>query len=291
MKSRIVTPERRAFRAVATPGEALAMDPGGAGVIAAALRGTPPTPNAFGVTYDAPPKLTFDAASAIDGLAILRVEGPLEHHFSWWGSYEEIALSLDAALSCADVKGAALKIDSPGGVASGMVEIHGLILAMRKKYRKPIYAYGSGMVCSAAYNIASACTEIWAAEDAVIGSIGVILCTVDETKRLEKEGYAVRYVVTGARKADMHPGSEITDEVLRVAQSKVDYLGALFFRSVAKARGKTPKEIAALEAGVFYGPQAGARGLADGVASWSAFVKLATAAINATSAASSVRHG
>ncbi len=260
----------------------LAMDPGGSGVIAGIRKGSPPQPGAFGY-FDCPPPVCFVPEEVCDGVAVLAVTGPLEHHQSWlWTSYEALVAQIERAVTHGDVRALILKIDSPGGVAAGMGEAHKAIRALSKKYGIPIYAYADEMACSAAYHLASACAEVWTSEAGVLGSVGVILCTIDETKALEKAGVAVRYVVTGARKADMHPGQPVTDDVLDVAQAKVDYLGALFFKAVAKARGLAPKAVEGLQAAVFHGPAAVAAGLADGVAGWDAFFQYVKDSVRAT---------
>ena len=298
-------PSRRPFRAIATPGEALCIDPGAGGLIASALAGKQPAPGAFGFTYDVPRPLRFVpedtddgyggvVPSSIDeGIAILCVEGGLEHHdtgFTWGPhSYERLVCEVECALAHPDVRAVVLKVDSPGGVAAGMGEAHKALRRLSAEYGKPIYGFADEMACSAAYHLISACSEVWTTEAGHVGSIGVILCTVDETKRLEKEGTAVRYLVTGKRKADLHPGTEMTPEVLDVAQAKVDKLGRQFFRRVAKSRGKapgggplaTPEAVRALQAGVYVGDDAQAAGLVDGVASWWAFLALVKGATQA----------
>lgn len=268
--------ERRPWRESPT-GEALAFD---RWRLSAALGGTGPgdvrvvQPGAFGLMFDVPAPVLFDP-SAVDvwGIATLMVEGPLEHRASWWASYDAIEEQAEAALACPAVNVLALKLDTPGGVCAGMGQCHRRLLALQKQYGKLIVAYVDGMACSAGYNLAAACRGgIWLGREDTVGSIGVILCTVDESARLEREGVAVRYVVTGRRKADMHPGSPITDEVLIVAQQKVDELGGHFFRAVARSRRTTPLAIEGLEAGTFSGKAAVAVGLADGVADWPEFL-------------------
>lgn len=285
---------RRAFRAVAVPGEALAIDPGGGGLIASVLRGAQPTPKAFGFYYDVPRSLQFDPEAIDAGVATMCIRGPLEHHAcSWMHSYECIAHEAERALAHAEVRALAFKIDSPGGVAAGMGETHKFLREMQAQYGKPIFAFANEMACSAAYALASACREVWTTEAGHVGSVGVILCTVDESASLDKMGVKVRYLVTGARKADMHPGTEITEEVLDVAQRKVDKLGAQFFQAVAKARAKAPggKKLAspdavrALQAGVFVGSDAVAAGLADGIASWPKFLGYVKQAVAGSRAA------
>ena len=278
----------RAFRATVTPGEALAIDPGGGGMIASAIRGKQPAPGALGFMFDSSGPLAFDPEQIDDGVAVLCVTGPLEHHGGWWWhSYEDLVRELGAALEHADVRACILKIDSPGGVAAGMGEAHKAIRRLTKRTGKAVYAYADEMACSAAYHLASACSEVWTSEAGHVGSVGVILCTVDETARLEKDGVAVRYLVTGERKADLHPGTAVSGSVVDVAQAKVDKLGRQFFRAVAKARGAapggaklaTPEAVRALQAGVFVGNDAVAAGLADGIASWDAFVGVVKASI------------
>ncbi len=274
-------PTRAIFREDAARAT-LALDPGGSGVLAALRRGVQPQPGAFGY-FDCPPPAVFLPEEVVDGVAVLAISGPLEHHQHWlWTSYEALVTQIDRALACGDVRALVLKIDSPGGVAAGMGECHKAIRRMAKAYSKPVYAYADEMACSAAYHLASACSEVWTSESGVLGSVGVILCTIDESKALEKAGVAVRYVVTGARKADMHPGQPVTDDVLDVAQAKVDYLGALFFAAVGKARGVAPAKIEALQAAVFHGPDAVTAGLCDGVAGWSAFFRYVKDSVRAT---------
>lgn len=284
-------PSPRPFRASAIPGEALAIDPGAGGLIASVIAGKQPAPSAFGFYYDIPGPLAFDAEAIDEGIAILCVDGPLEHHdrgMSWGPhNYERLVCEVECALSHAEVRAVVLKVDSPGGVAAGMGEAHKALRRLSVEYGKPLFGFADEMACSAAYHLISACREVWTTEAGHLGSIGVILCTVDETARLEKEGVAVRYLVTGKRKADLHPGTPVTDEVAAVAQAKVDKLGRQFFARVAKSRGKapggsalaSPDAVRALQAAVFVGGDAVAAGLADGVASWWEFLALVKGAV------------
>ena len=278
-------PRSAPFRAAATYGEALAIDPGAGGMLASVIRGGTPSPRAFGFMSDVPVPLEFDPEAIDEGVCIFNISGPLEHHdHGWWHSYEAIAREAEVALACEQCRAVVFKVDSPGGVAAGMSENHRAIRRLRKQYGKPVYSFVDEMGCSAAYNLASAADEVWTTPEGHVGSVGVILCTIDETKHLEADGVAVRYIVTGERKADLHPGTAITDDVVKVAQAKVDKLGRHFFRSVAKARAHTGKldsweDVRALQANVYVGQDAVAVGLADGVASWVDFLALVKRAV------------
>lgn len=276
-------PKRAAWRETPT-GEALAFD---RWRLSSALGGIPGEtrivrPGAFGLIFDCPAPCTFldpetgqprEGALLDGGIAVLSITGPLEHQDSWWWtSYAAILREAELALSWPGVRALVPRYDSPGGVCAGMLAAHRALRALRQKHGKPIVSYVSEMAASAGYGLACASDEIWMPPEAVVGSIGVILCTIDESKHLEKEGIRVRYVVTGARKADLHPGAPVTDDVLQEAQAKVDALGAKFFAAVAQARGMSPEDVEALEAAVFMGETAVDVGLADGVADWEDFL-------------------
>lgn len=286
-------PTRAAWRETPTA-EALAFD---RWRFSGALGGVPGEarvvrPGAFGLFFDCPAPLAFlDPATgqprgdAMEegGIAVLRVTGPLEHQDSWWwASYHAIRREVDTALGWPSVRAVVLKIDSPGGVCAGMLACHRALRELRARHRKPLVAFVDELAASAAYGLASACDEIWLPPEGSVGSIGVILCTIDESAALEKAGVKVRYVVTGARKADMQPGAPLTDEVLSVAQSKVDELGDRFFETVAPARGLNASDIKALEAAMFMGDAAVEVKLADGVSDWGAFLGTLRGTLGAT---------
>lgn len=285
-------PTRAVFREHPNASEALALDrwmlaglgPPGAW---ATVR-----PSALGLTFDVPRAVvqfraeptetpwgdTIPSSMIEPGIAMLNLTGPIEHHSHWyWNNYEDLAAAIEAASACPDVKKIILKIDSPGGVAAGMQEAHKAIRGIVKTYGKSVIAWVDEMACSAAFHVASACSEIWMPESAQVGSVGVILCTIDETEALDKAGLKIRYVVTGKRKADMHPGQPVTDEVLRVAQDRVDHAGRLFFESVARARGLTADQVRGYEAAVFCGQDAIDAGYADGITTWPKFLDLVRA--------------
>jgi hypothetical protein len=269
--------DRRPFRE-GTAAEALALDPGGAGLIARSIRTGQPL--SMDMCFEVPPPVSHYLED--DGIAVLCVSGPLEHHTSWlWNSYEDILACAKEALAMFP-RAFTLKIDSPGGVCAGLGETRKELRRMVDEAGIPFFAFANEMACSAAFDLASAADEIGVPEAGQLGSIGVILPLVDESKRLEKEGVSVRYVTSGARKADGHPGTPVTDEVVAVAQAKVDHLAQLFFGGVAISRDMSPKAVEALQAAVFSGFDAKRAGLADVVCGWPEFLGYIRSAIGAT---------
>jgi peptidase S49-like protein len=277
----------RPFRAEARPGECLAIKP-----------------EAFFDLFSfwGPQPNTFTE----DGLTIIHIDGPLEHHASWmWDSYESIICRLEEALSGADKvranewehfnpwreegkqwdegfgpleatppRAVVLCIDSPGGEAAGSIWCHRRIRALRKKFGVPIYAYANECAASAAYAIASACDEIWLPDTGLVGSIGVIATLYSRLEMNRKMGLQIELVTSGEEKADGHADRPITDPIRDRMLDRVMHLAKIFWAAVAKARGTSPKAVQSLQAGVFYGVDAVDAGLADGVAGWNRFLRL-----------------
>ena len=76
-----------------------------------------------------------------------------------------------AAMEDPEISGILFRVDSPGGLITGVEELASTIAAARG--RKPIVAYAYGNAASAAYWIASAADQIVAGPTTMLGSIGV----------------------------------------------------------------------------------------------------------------------
>ena len=234
-----------------------------------------------------------------NNIAVVTIMGPLEHHATAeWDSYESILERLEdamrgtdmprltALLAGDDVMGPAikpravvLKIDSPGGEAAGATFAHRQMLKLRKKYNIPLYAYANEMAASAAYELACACDEIWLPDTGTVGSIGVIATLYDRTKYNKMTGLAIELVTSGTRKADNHADRELTDDIRKRVQGRVEQLANVFWSVVAKSRGCSVEAIAELEASVFIGQDAVDVGIADGISNWFEFLSLISSSI------------
>ena len=240
-----------------------------------------------------------------DGIAIVTVHGPLEHHATWWwDSYESIVERVEDAITGQDVvkydewrngwrddyepavampaRAVVLCIDSPGGEAAGCGQAHKRLRTLRKQYNVPLYAYADETACSAAYEIACACDEIWLPETGTVGSIGVIATLFDRTKMNEKDGLNVELITSGEYKSDGHADRVIDDGVRSRMQARVDTLAGIFWRIVARRRETSPKAVAGLQAGVFLGQDAVDVGIADGVSGWRSFLQMVGKSLETT---------
>ena len=177
--------------------------------------------------------------------------------------YDGIRHNIAAALSDTKVKAIAFDIDSPGGEVSGCFDLCDMIYRARGK--KPMMAILSEMACSAAYAIASAADIITVPSTGVTGSVGVVACHADYSKRLENEGVKVTMIHYGAKKIDGNEAFPLSDSALGRLQSDVDKMGEMFVRRVARNRGMSVKAVRDTQAGIYMGKDGVDIGFADEV--------------------------
>ena len=158
-----------------------------------------------------------------------------------------------------------LSIDSPGGVVAGLYETCAKLRDMSKASGIRLVAFANEMAASAAYAIACACSEIVCPRSAIIGSVGVISTMISQAAKDREDGYDVRFITSGARKADGHPHAPISDAALDAKRDRVMKLAGDFWRMVSKARKVPLDRIQGLEAAIFLGRDAKRRGLVDEV--------------------------
>jgi ClpP class serine protease len=202
-------------------------------------------------------------------VAIVNVRGALQHWSSPFGdSYEGITARVGSAIAT-DPKPTtiALRIDSPGGLVSGLNECARRIQAMCREAGIPLVALVDELAASAAYALCCACSRVYAPPSAVVGSVGVISTMVSIAARDEKDGIAFRVITSGKRKADGHLHVPITEDAVRAETRRNEQLAEQFFALASKARGMPASRIDALQAGIFLGHDAKAAGLVDEVGS------------------------
>ena len=203
------------------------------------------------------------AVIPIHGTLVRRTSG-IEAE-SGLASYTGIAAQLDAALASPEIAAILLDIDSPGGESGGMFDLADRIRAASEV--KPVWAVANDMAFSAAYALASAATRVFVARTGGVGSIGVIAMHVDQSVKDAQDGVRYTAVFAGERKNDLNPHEPISNEAHVVLKAEVDRVYDLFVETVARHRGLDADTVRATEAGLFFGPDAVATGLADAVGS------------------------
>lgn len=206
------------------------------------------------------------------GIAVIPIHGTLVRRTvgleaeSGLASYAAIATQLDAALASPKVAAILLDIDSPGGESGGVFDLADRIRSVAGV--KPVWAVANDMAFSAAYALASGASRIFVSRTGGVGSIGVIAMHVDQSVKDAQDGVRYTAVFAGDRKNDLNPHQPITGEAQAFLQGEVNRVYALFVETVAKHRGLPPEAVVGTQAGLFFGKDAVAAGLADAVASF-----------------------
>lgn len=156
-----------------------------------------------------------------------------------------------------------LDIDSPGGSVDGTMELASFV--HEAKSVKPIVAYANGMMASAAYWIGSAADKVYTYHTGNVGSIGVYMMHVDQSKLDEKQGLNVTYIKAGKYKTTGNVHEPLNETDKNSLQEHVDYVYSLFVNDVAKFRGYTSEEVInnMADGKIFIGQQAVDAGLVD----------------------------
>ena len=203
------------------------------------------------------------------GIAVLPIYGTLVRRTvgleaeSGLASYQGLAAMLDAAVADPTIAAILLDIDSPGGESGGVFDLADRVAAAAK--RKPVWALANDMAFSAAYAIGSAASRFVVTRTGGVGSIGVIAMHADQSVKDAKDGVRYTTVFAGARKNDLNPHEPISDEAHAFLKNEVERVYGLFVETVACNRGVSADAVRATEAGIFFGTDAVAAGLADAV--------------------------
>jgi signal peptide peptidase SppA len=215
-----------------------------------------------------------ESAPTLPGIAVIPIHGTLVRRTvgleaeSGLTSYTRIAADIDAALANPAVAGILLDIDSPGGEAGGVFELGARIRAANAV--KPVWAHAGDSAFSAGYAIACAARRVTLARTGGVGSIGVIALHIDQSVRNAQNGLSVTALYAGAHKNDATPHAPLTPQATDALQSEIDRLYTLFVDHVAAMRSLDAGAVRATEAALFFGEDAVAAELADGVASFDA---------------------
>ena len=204
------------------------------------------------------------------GIAHIPVGGAIGQDLSPFERGNGVVDSLDIRAELAEyasdsrVRGGLLDMDSPGGMVLGTPETAAAVRDFARQ--KPIYAFSRGMIASAAYWIASGATGVFATESASIGSIGVVLPFVDQSKRLEAAGVKIDVIKAGKYKAIGIPGTALSDEQREHLQERVETIHAEFKAAVRANRASWGQIAdATMQGQTFMGRQAAKLGLIDAV--------------------------
>jgi signal peptide peptidase SppA len=182
-------------------------------------------------------------------------------------SLQTLAAPIERAFSDSRAPAVAIVINSPGGSPVQSRLIYKRIRAHADEKRKPVYIFAEDVMASGGYLVALAGDEIYADENSIIGSIGVVSASFGLDKAIAKLGVDRRVYTAGVSKMALDPFQpEKPEDVerLKVLQKEVHET----FIALVKERRKGRIDLTArgLFEGEFWsGERAKAMGLIDGL--------------------------
>jgi signal peptide peptidase SppA len=188
-------------------------------------------------------------------IASVTISGTLGQRLSWLEvvcggcDYLDVTRAVGEALDDG-ADGFLFTFDSPGGMAIGCAECAEVIAAVPV----PKVAFTDSLMCSGAYWLASGCDWMVAAPSADVGSIGVIIPWIDQSKLWDELGLKFEPITSkgDTLKSTMY-GPELTEEQKAYLQDDVDQTAAAFRGHVSKYRDL---DFTALRAGAYSGARA-----------------------------------
>jgi len=162
-----------------------------------------------------------------------------------------------------------LRIDSPGGSVAGVGALADEVAAAARV--KPLTAYIEDQGTDAAYIVASQAGRLVAGPDALVGGIGVFAVVTDLSAAAAQEGAKVHVIRAGAFKGAGVEGTVVTPVQIANWQRQVNQIAAVMLARVARGRGWSAAQAAALADGRSHvGAAALELGLVDGIESFDA---------------------
>ena len=196
-----------------------------------------------GVEMDSPSfemddgEIDIETGRQINRLAIVKVCGVLMRDVagcSAWGlvDYEELTEQIEDAEGDNNIEGIVLVIDSPGGGVTGCIEAAQVV----EQCSKPVLVFSSGLLCSAAYWLASGASMIATTRSASSGSIGVYVPITDLSGMFGLMGIAVDVIASGEQKGAGYPGTSLTPAQRDLIQRQVNETANDFQTAVVDSR-------------------------------------------------------
>jgi protease-4 len=178
------------------------------------------------------------------GVTVIRMEGTMvTGETSDGGSIgsEVVGKELRDAADDPMVEAIVLRVNSPGGTPAAAQEIIGDLEYAKSK--KPVVVSMGDMGTSAAYYVSAHADRIYANPDTFTAGVGVIWKFSDISRWMEKEGYNLSVVKSGAKKDMGSTARPLNSDEETYAQKIVDESFETFISDVTSQRMITRSDI------------------------------------------------
>ena len=185
-------------------------------------------------------------------------------------SYEKLYSQFEKQVDMG-IEKVVLNVDSGGGEARTAFEMADQFKDLAVENNIPIYAYVDGLSASAAFLWSSIADEIVARPDSEIGSVGVVVQLVNNSKMLENKGITRKFITYGENKVPFDDSGEFTTRFIQSIQDKVNKTGIQFNKFIARNRNMQVEDVIATQAEVYDAEDALGVGFIDKIMTKSEF--------------------
>lgn len=219
---------------------------------------------------DFPPSYIVEEGEATNRIAIVNIEGTImdtgeqPSAFSGAGyNHDMVIESLKQITNDDSINGVLLNVDSPGGGVYESEEIHRYLQEI-KDAGKTIYSSMGAMAASGGYYVSAPADQIYASNETMTGSIGVIMQSINFSQLAEDLGVEFESYASGDMKEMLSGYQDPSEEESEYVQGMVDTMFDNFVNVVAEGRDMTEDEVRDVADGrIFMGEDAVDNGLVD----------------------------
>lgn len=201
-------------------------------------------------------------------LGVLNVEGTTVYRSTPFEamcgmtSYQRLERTLKAQLA-EGAKTVLMYVDSGGGEAYGMMETASNLRTLADGAGAKIVAYVDGTSGSAAYGLTAVAHEVIANPSSRVGSIGVVVSLMNNSKQLEKDGLERIYLYKGDNKVALDKDGNFSESFLKTVDEMITESYQDFTSHVANFRGIPVQSVIDTQASVYTAQKALDVGLVD----------------------------
>ncbi len=179
-------------------------------------------------------------------------------------NHQAVLTALDAALEDESIAGVILDVDTPGGGVYESREISDRIRTLQEERDIPIYSSMGAMAASGGYYVSALADNIYATEETMTGSIGVIMSYANISGLLEEYGIDMEVIKSGEFKDSPSSFRESTEAEEEYLDNMLDTMFQGFIDVIDEGRDLPREDILELADGrVFLGEEAVENGLVD----------------------------
>lgn len=226
------------------------------------------------------PGLFGDASEAKDGIAVVKVYGPIQTSsdggmFSQKKGADAIVAKLKKLGKNDHVKAVVVRLNTPGGTVGASQEIHSEIMKLRKMGKKVVVSMADVCASGGVY-IAVAADKVLANRGTVTGSVGVVFSVQNLKELMEKLGVKANTVTSGKFKDIGSMWRDMRTDEKELLQGIVDSTFDQFLTAVAEGRSLTKEEVSKWADGrIFNGDKALEYKLVDELGTFEDSIKVA----------------